>query len=259
MPRERGARRERVFFGEDDYALYRDLLASQCRKHGVAVFCLLPDAQPRSSHSRPRPRGGARSRARRGAAALFVGNKRAAQGDRPSCCELSGLAHRVPPAVGTLAQKTAGICLNQFANDRSWRFPTFHGANLKVGKGEGFRAPALLRTVLQAPGPALESLPRRKPRGGWGLFFERAYGDLRNADGWRARRRRPAALGVFSGRDDGGCFRWRRWAGARRSHRSKEDWRPPADIALLFRRAAGGGGDRRCEAGWMATVMRCRS
>ena len=65
--RERGTRRERVFFGEDDDALDRDLLASQCRKHGVAVFCLLPDAQPRSSHSRPRPRGGARARARRGA------------------------------------------------------------------------------------------------------------------------------------------------------------------------------------------------
>ncbi|HKN28451.1 MAG TPA: hypothetical protein VJY34_11430 [Roseiarcus sp.] len=30
---QRGARRERVFFGEDDDALYRDLLASQCRKH----------------------------------------------------------------------------------------------------------------------------------------------------------------------------------------------------------------------------------
>ena len=33
--------------------------------------------------------------------------------------KLPGLAHRVPPAVGTLAQKTAGICLNQFASDRS--------------------------------------------------------------------------------------------------------------------------------------------
>jgi len=34
-----------VFFGEDDYALYRDLLASQCRKHGVAVwaYCLMPN------------------------------------------------------------------------------------------------------------------------------------------------------------------------------------------------------------------------
>ena len=44
----------------------------QCRKHGVAVYCLLPDTQLRSSHSRPRPRGGARARARREAPALFV-------------------------------------------------------------------------------------------------------------------------------------------------------------------------------------------
>ncbi len=42
---QRGNRRERVFFGEDDYALYRDLLASQCRKHGVTVwaYCLMPN------------------------------------------------------------------------------------------------------------------------------------------------------------------------------------------------------------------------
>jgi len=35
--RERGARRERVFFGEDDDALYRDLLASlpQARRGGL--------------------------------------------------------------------------------------------------------------------------------------------------------------------------------------------------------------------------------
>jgi hypothetical protein len=39
MSRARGGRRERVFFGDDAYALYRDPLASQCRKHGVAVFC----------------------------------------------------------------------------------------------------------------------------------------------------------------------------------------------------------------------------
>ena len=34
---QRGVWRERIFSG-DDYALYRDLLASQCRKHGVAGF-----------------------------------------------------------------------------------------------------------------------------------------------------------------------------------------------------------------------------
>jgi putative transposase len=40
-----GNRRERVFFGDDDYELYRDLLASQCRKHGVAcwAYCLMPN------------------------------------------------------------------------------------------------------------------------------------------------------------------------------------------------------------------------
>ena len=42
---QRGNRRERVFFGDDDYALYRDLLATQCRKQGVAVwaYCLMPN------------------------------------------------------------------------------------------------------------------------------------------------------------------------------------------------------------------------
>jgi hypothetical protein len=34
--RERGNRRERVFFGNDAYELHRDLLASRRRKRGVA-------------------------------------------------------------------------------------------------------------------------------------------------------------------------------------------------------------------------------
>jgi putative transposase len=34
-----------VFFGDEDYHLYRDLLASQCGKHGVACWatCLMPN------------------------------------------------------------------------------------------------------------------------------------------------------------------------------------------------------------------------
>jgi putative transposase len=42
---QRGNRRERIFFSDDDYALYRDLLASQCRKQGVAcwAYCLMPN------------------------------------------------------------------------------------------------------------------------------------------------------------------------------------------------------------------------
>ncbi len=42
---QRGNRRERVFFCDDDYELYRDLLASQCRSQGVAcwAYCLMPN------------------------------------------------------------------------------------------------------------------------------------------------------------------------------------------------------------------------
>jgi putative transposase len=42
---QRGNRRERIFFSDDDYALYRGLLASQCRKQGVAcwAYCLMPN------------------------------------------------------------------------------------------------------------------------------------------------------------------------------------------------------------------------
>jgi hypothetical protein len=34
--------------------------------------------------------------------------------------------------------------------------------------GDGFRTPAPDETVVRVAGPAFESLPRRKPRGGWG-------------------------------------------------------------------------------------------
>ena len=42
---QRGNRRERVFFTDEDYALYHGLLASQCRKQGVAcwAYCLMPN------------------------------------------------------------------------------------------------------------------------------------------------------------------------------------------------------------------------
>jgi len=42
---QRGNRRERVFFGDDDYGLYRRLLAEQGRKHGVScwAYCLMPN------------------------------------------------------------------------------------------------------------------------------------------------------------------------------------------------------------------------
>src|SRR6202035_2653648 len=42
---QRGNGRARTFFGDEDYALYRDLLAEHCRKADVAVWawCLMPN------------------------------------------------------------------------------------------------------------------------------------------------------------------------------------------------------------------------
>jgi len=42
---QRGNRREKLFFGDDDYALYRDLLREACGREGVAVwaYCLMPN------------------------------------------------------------------------------------------------------------------------------------------------------------------------------------------------------------------------
>src|ERR1700709_2669253 len=42
---QRGNGRARTFFGDSDYALYRDLLAENCRTAGVEVWawCLMPN------------------------------------------------------------------------------------------------------------------------------------------------------------------------------------------------------------------------
>ena len=42
---QRGNRRQQVFFSDDDYAAYRDLLAQGCQAAGVAVwaYCLMPN------------------------------------------------------------------------------------------------------------------------------------------------------------------------------------------------------------------------
>lgn len=42
---QRGNRRQQIFLIEDDYAVYRDLLAEHCRAAGVAVwsYCLMPN------------------------------------------------------------------------------------------------------------------------------------------------------------------------------------------------------------------------
>src|SRR5262245_12575440 len=42
---QRGNGRARTFFGDDDYRLYRDLLAASCRAAGVEIWawCLMPN------------------------------------------------------------------------------------------------------------------------------------------------------------------------------------------------------------------------
>ena len=42
---QRGNGRARTFFGDDDYVLYRDLLAASCRAAGVEIWawCLMPN------------------------------------------------------------------------------------------------------------------------------------------------------------------------------------------------------------------------
>ena len=42
---QRGNRRETIFFGDDDYRLYLDLLGERCRKAGVGLwsYCLMPN------------------------------------------------------------------------------------------------------------------------------------------------------------------------------------------------------------------------
>jgi putative transposase len=42
---QRGNRRQQVFFGDEDYAIYKTLLAEGCREAGVAVwaYCLMPN------------------------------------------------------------------------------------------------------------------------------------------------------------------------------------------------------------------------
>jgi putative transposase len=39
---QRGSGRRQTFFGDADYALYRDLLASSCRAAGVGIWAWVP-------------------------------------------------------------------------------------------------------------------------------------------------------------------------------------------------------------------------
>ena len=127
-------------------------------------------------------------------------------------------------------------------------------------RGEGFRTPALCRTVVGVLGPAFESLPRRKARVGMDAVWSgAAYGDFRIADGSRLSPRGLVARNLGGGTDDGRRVWSRVCAGLARARRSEKDCRPCEDIALLLRRAAGGEEKRRCEGDSAAMNMRCRS
>ncbi len=66
---QRGARRMRVFFSEDDYRSYTTLLARQARRHALDIwtYCLMPNhvhliVVPSSKHGLARPLGQAHHR-----------------------------------------------------------------------------------------------------------------------------------------------------------------------------------------------------
>ena len=167
---------------------------------------------------------------------------------------------RALDAVGVPCHKLIAFPAGSLQNGRSWRLPPFVGANLKVCNGEGFRTPAPNDGV-RLLGPASESLPRRKPRGGWRAGSAGpTYGDFGIAD------EALAGVGALTaGIDRGGSGDDELFCGGfcerrTQARRLERDWRPCEDVGFLLRRAAGGGKKRRGEAEDRATsIMRCRS
>ncbi len=108
---QRGNRREPVFFGDDDYELYRDLLAGPMPATGRGVLGLFPYAYPCPPHPRPRPRGVARAGARRDPSPVLLSRQRAAQGDRtslPVALRLGGDGRGSPDGGGALCRAEPG-------------------------------------------------------------------------------------------------------------------------------------------------------
>ena len=79
-------------------------------------------------------------------------------------------------------------------------------ADGNVAVGEGFWTPALCDGGGEAPGPASESLPRRKPRGGRALEGA-TYGDLRVGDGAPGSVLKRWGEGCVDRKDDGELVR----------------------------------------------------
>jgi hypothetical protein len=89
---------------------------------------------------------------------------------------------------------------------------------------------------VRSPGPAFESLPRRKPRAEGALFWLGAtYGDLRIACGSGVWARWRMVDSLARGTDDGECVRLRGCADLAQAWRSMEHWRLREDISFLLR------------------------
>ena len=71
---QRGNRRQATFFGDGDHALYRDLLATWCGRHGVAVRAWCP--MPNHVHLVLVPAKGRRACAKRSARRTAATRKR---------------------------------------------------------------------------------------------------------------------------------------------------------------------------------------
>ena len=162
---QRGNRRERVFFGDEDYELYRDLLCEPVPQAGRRRLGLLPDAEPRPSHPRPRSRGGAGPGARRDASALLLGRQRPAPGDRPSlpvalrlrrhgrgASDGGGALCRAEPGAGAARRAGRGLALVER-----------EGASRRPGRRLGQRRAAhrSQRRPLRRPSRPAASPPRR--------------------------------------------------------------------------------------------------
>src|SRR5208283_3680891 len=141
------------------------------------------------------------------------------------------------------------------------------GLNFRFG--EGFRTPAPCGTVVRVVGPAYESLPRRKPRGGWGLVVGAGCGGwLGGRALWGFWRHGPSAGGTSgAGDEDSSRRERRRRALLRRTVRAAGEGAAPGEglASLRGRRlpAPARGWRRRRGEKWLrggaAMVMRCRS
>jgi hypothetical protein len=94
-------------------------------------------------------------------------------------CNLLGIVGDETHAYLAQAKKECLECLEpgRVEQPRLSTHRDFFGASVDACFGEGFRTPALCRTVVGVLGPAFESLPRRKPRAGRGaVFWARSMG-----------------------------------------------------------------------------------